>query len=170
MRWILSEIREYKGVPSTRKDYYTWIGARSTASILLKAGCHHVRACTEPGFEVSANTVRRSTVEASEWGNKFLYDIWTTGRKEVNIEEIAKNKVKVCIGLPFNLLEWSVHTSKNSNSFIASKGNWKSWQHQKKLAGKESQRCFFFVSFSCNFICAFVLDFFSNFQREVSTS
>lgn len=105
MRWILSEIREYKGVPSTRKDYYTWIGARSTASILLKAGCHHVRACTEPGFEVSANTVRRSTVEASEWGNKFLYDIWTTGRKEVNIEEIAKNKVKVCIGLPFNLLE-----------------------------------------------------------------
>jgi hypothetical protein len=27
MQWILSETRAYKGVLSTREDYYTWIGA-----------------------------------------------------------------------------------------------------------------------------------------------
>lgn len=95
MRWILSEIRAYKEVLSTREDYCAWIGARSTASVLLKAGCHHVKACTEPNFEVSANSVRRSTAEASEWSKKFLSDIWSKGGKEVSIEESLKNKQKL---------------------------------------------------------------------------
>lgn len=104
MRWILSEIRAYKEVLSTREDYCAWIGARSTASVLLKAGCHHVKACTEPNFKVSANSVRRSTAEASEWSKKFLSDIWSKGGKEVSIEESLKNKQKVCNWLLFFIL------------------------------------------------------------------
>jgi hypothetical protein len=30
-------------------------------------------------------------------GKKFLSDIWMIGRKEINIEELMKNKEKVCI-------------------------------------------------------------------------
>jgi hypothetical protein len=51
MRWVLSETRAFKSVLSAREDYYAWIGARSTASVLLKAGCNHVRVSTYPILE-----------------------------------------------------------------------------------------------------------------------
>jgi hypothetical protein len=38
MRWVLSETRAFKSVLSSREDYCPWIGARSTDSVLLKAG------------------------------------------------------------------------------------------------------------------------------------
>jgi hypothetical protein len=34
-----------------------------------------MKTCTDPNFEVPVDSVRRSTVEASEWGKKFLSDI-----------------------------------------------------------------------------------------------
>jgi hypothetical protein len=72
MRWILSKTHAYKGVLSTQKDYCAWIGARSTASVLLKDGCQNMKACTEHDFEVSTDSVRRSAVEASEWGKILI--------------------------------------------------------------------------------------------------
>jgi hypothetical protein len=51
IQWILSETRTYRSVFSTKEDYCAWIGTRSTASILLKAGCSHVRSCTDPDFK-----------------------------------------------------------------------------------------------------------------------
>jgi hypothetical protein len=41
MRWVLSETQTFKGVVSTRDNYCAWIGAQSTASVLLKVGCNH---------------------------------------------------------------------------------------------------------------------------------
>lgn len=130
MRWILSEIRAYKNVLSTREDYCAWIGTRSTASILLKAGCQHIKACSEPDFDVSAENVRRSTTEASEWGRKFLSDIWSKGGKEVSVEEAAKNSEKVSKQLPcfcyyFHSTDRTGVCSfslKIENSFAASEG------------------------------------------------
>jgi hypothetical protein len=78
MCWILSETRTYKGVLSTQEDYCAWIDARSTTSIMVKAGCHHVKAYSEPDFKVYADKVKRSIIEASEWG-KCFYLIY--GRK-----------------------------------------------------------------------------------------
>jgi hypothetical protein len=95
MCWILSETHVYKDVLSTREDYCAWIGTRSTTSVLLKAGCNHVRTCMEPNFKVSTDNVQRSIVEASEWSKKLLSDIWTKGGKKINIEESMKNKEKV---------------------------------------------------------------------------
>jgi hypothetical protein len=103
MRWVLSETRAFKGVLSAREDYCAWTGTRSTDSFLLKAGCNHVRACTDPDFRVSTNHVRRSTVEASEWSKNFLCDIWKKGRKELSIEESIKNREKVHALLPSSL-------------------------------------------------------------------
>jgi hypothetical protein len=71
MGWVLSATREFKGVLSVGEDYCAWIGARSTVSILLKAGYKHVKACTDPDFKVPADNVQRSTVEALEWSKKF---------------------------------------------------------------------------------------------------
>jgi hypothetical protein len=48
-------------------------------------------------FRVFADSVRRSTVEASKWSKKFLSDVWNKGEKEINIEELMKNREKVCI-------------------------------------------------------------------------
>jgi hypothetical protein len=103
MRWVLSETRAFKSVLSAREDCCAWIGARSTASVLLKARCNHVRACTYPNFKVSADHVRRSTVEALEWSKKFLSKIWKRGGKELSIEEYIKNREKVCTLLPSSL-------------------------------------------------------------------
>jgi hypothetical protein len=72
MRWVLSETRAFKSVLSAREDYCAWIDTRITTSVLLKARCNHMRACTNPNFRVSANHVRRSTIEASEWSKKFI--------------------------------------------------------------------------------------------------
>jgi hypothetical protein len=83
IRWVLNETRAFKGILSAREDYCAWIGARSTASVLLKARCKHVKTCTNPNFKVSVDDVRRSTVEALEWSKKFLSKIWKRGGKIV---------------------------------------------------------------------------------------
>jgi hypothetical protein len=90
MRWVLKETRAFEGVLSAREDYYAWIGARSIASVLLKVGCKHMKACSDPNFKVSADHVRRSTVEALEWSKKFLSEIWKRDGKELGIEESIK--------------------------------------------------------------------------------
>jgi hypothetical protein len=56
-----------------------------------------VKTCTKPDFKVSTDNVQRSTVEASKWSKKFLSDVWNKGEKEINIEELMKNREKVCI-------------------------------------------------------------------------
>jgi hypothetical protein len=60
MRSILSEIRAYKIILSTREDYCASIGARSTASFLLKVGYAHMKICIDPDFEVFVDSARRS--------------------------------------------------------------------------------------------------------------
>jgi hypothetical protein len=95
MRWVLRETYHFKGVLSAREEYCAWIGTQSTASVLLKSRCNQVRAWTDPDFKVSADHVRRSTIKASEWFEKFLYEIWKRGGKELSIEESIKNKEKV---------------------------------------------------------------------------
>jgi hypothetical protein len=110
MRWVLSETRAYKIVLSAQEYYCAWIGARSTASVLLKVGCNHLKVCTDPDFRVSADHVRISTNEASKWTKKFLSDIWKKGRKEISIEESIKNRENVCILLPLSLPAWGMHT------------------------------------------------------------
>jgi hypothetical protein len=57
MRWVLSETRAFKGVLSAWEDNCAWIGAWSTASVLLKAGCKLVKTCTNPDFKVSVDDV-----------------------------------------------------------------------------------------------------------------
>jgi hypothetical protein len=47
---------------------------QSTASVLLKPRCNHVRTCTERDFKDSTDNVQRSVVKASEWSKKFLSD------------------------------------------------------------------------------------------------
>jgi hypothetical protein len=75
MRWILGKVGAFKGILSTREDYCTWIGAWRIASVLLKAGCSHIKTCMDLDFKVSVENVKKSTVEALEWGQKFLSDM-----------------------------------------------------------------------------------------------
>jgi hypothetical protein len=96
MRWVLSETRAFKGVLSAQEDYCAWIGARSTASVLLKARCKHMRACTDLDFKVSADHVRRSTAKTLEWSKKVLSETGKRGGKELSIVESTKNREKVC--------------------------------------------------------------------------
>jgi hypothetical protein len=97
MWWMLSETRAYKSVLLAREDYCAWICARST---LLKAGCNLLKICNDPDFKVSADHIRRSTIEASELSKKFLFDIWKKCGKEISIEKTIKNREKVCSLLP----------------------------------------------------------------------
>jgi hypothetical protein len=41
-----------------------------------------MKACRDLDFKVSGDDVRRSTVEALEWSQKFLSEIWRRGGKE----------------------------------------------------------------------------------------
>jgi hypothetical protein len=72
MKWIYGEVGAFKGIFSTREDYCAWIGARSTNSVLLKVSYGHLKTCLDPDFEVTMESVRRSTIEASEWGIFYL--------------------------------------------------------------------------------------------------
>ena len=95
MRWVLSDTSAFKGVLSAREDYCSWIGARSTALVLLKARCKHVKTYIDPDFKVSIDDVRRSTVEASRWSKNFLSEIWKMGGKELSSEKSINNREKV---------------------------------------------------------------------------
>jgi hypothetical protein len=75
MQWVLSENRAYKSFLSAREYYCAWIGARRTTLVLMKAGCIHLRTCTNPDSRVSADHVQRLTVEPSECSKKFLSNI-----------------------------------------------------------------------------------------------
>jgi hypothetical protein len=46
--WVLSETCAFKSVLSAREDYCAWISARSTASVLLKVRCNHLKICIDP--------------------------------------------------------------------------------------------------------------------------
>jgi hypothetical protein len=111
MRWVLSDISAFKGVLSAREDYCSWIGARSTALVLLKVGCNHVRDYTDLDFSVSADHVQRSTIEPSEWSKKFLSEIWKRDEKELNIEESINNREKVSTMSPSSLASEHAHTN-----------------------------------------------------------
>jgi hypothetical protein len=95
MRWILKETQAFKDILSDRQDFCDWIGAQSTTSVLLKGECKHVKTCTDPDFNVSADNVRWLTIEASKWSKKFLSEIWKRCGKELSIEECIKNREKV---------------------------------------------------------------------------
>jgi hypothetical protein len=111
MRWVLSETCAFKSVLSAQEDYCAWIGTRSTASVLLKGGCNHVRACTDPNFRVSTDHIQRSTVEALEWSKKFLYDIWKRGKRNKH-RRIYKEKGEGLYFVTFVLtIVWCVHTN-----------------------------------------------------------
>jgi hypothetical protein len=56
-----------------------------------------MKTCIDPNFEVSVENVKRSTIEALERGMKFLYDIWSKGGKEIDLEESKKNRENVSI-------------------------------------------------------------------------
>jgi hypothetical protein len=88
MRWILSETRDYKSVLSAQEDYCAWICTLSTASVLVKSRCNHVKTCTDLDFRVSTDSVRRSTVKALEWSKKshLIYGI------EVERKSTLKNQ------------------------------------------------------------------------------
>lgn len=66
---------------------------------LLRVGYGYMKACLDPDFKLSIENVRRSTVEALEWG-KILSDIWSKGGKEIALEESKKNREKVYIYQP----------------------------------------------------------------------
>lgn len=53
---------------------------------LLRVGYGYMKACLDPDFKLPVENVRRSTVEALEWG-KILSDIWSKGGKEIALEE-----------------------------------------------------------------------------------
>jgi hypothetical protein len=46
--------------------------------VLFRAGCGHLKTYLDPDFKVSKEHVKRSTVEASKWGNNFCL---TYGRR-----------------------------------------------------------------------------------------
>lgn len=79
-RWIHAKVGAFNGILSTRGDYCAWICARSTTSVLLKAGCSHLKACLDSDFNVPMENVKRSTIEASEWG-KFSIRYMAKGWK-----------------------------------------------------------------------------------------
>lgn len=83
MRWVFSKICMYKRVLSTLEDYCTWIGAQSTALVLLKVNCQHVKACTDPDFEVSVDNVKRSAIDASEWGKSYYLIYGTKAERKL---------------------------------------------------------------------------------------
>jgi hypothetical protein len=109
MQWVLNETRAFKSVLSLREDYCAWIGGRSTASVLMTARRNHVKVCTNPDFRVSADHVRRMTIEALECSKKILSEIWKKGKKEISIKESIYNMEKVCTFLPWSLLLRGMH-------------------------------------------------------------
>jgi hypothetical protein len=57
MWWVLSETHAYKSVLSAREDYCAWICDQSTALVLLKVGCNHLKICIDHDFRVSADSI-----------------------------------------------------------------------------------------------------------------
>jgi hypothetical protein len=142
MRWIHGEVGAFKVILSTQEDYCAWIGAQSTSLVLLRAGFGHLKTCLDPDFKVSIEHVKRSTVEASEWGKNFLFDIWLKGEKEIALEESKKNRDKVYIYqllLSFVLLQRSMHVILISNLLWARKAAKKVVAIRKSLQPKEPE-------------------------------
>lgn len=72
MEWIDGEVESFDKVLSTWDDYCAWIDARSTTSVLEKAGCEHVKTVERPNFKISFENVKTPLDVASNAGQKFL--------------------------------------------------------------------------------------------------
>jgi hypothetical protein len=92
IQWIGEEVEAFDEIPSDRRDFFAFSGARGIAAILEKAGCQHVKATAQPESILSADNAKDPSVEASTLGGKFYSDVWMKGGREMADEAIKRNE------------------------------------------------------------------------------
>jgi hypothetical protein len=75
-----------------REDICAFSGARGVAAILEKAGCEHVKAAAHAETTFSVNDTKDPSAEATLMGQKFYFDVWVNGDRELANEIIKKNE------------------------------------------------------------------------------
>ena len=60
-------------------------------SLLEKAGCDHAKAVIQPDFSVSANDIKEPSAEATALSEKFYFEVWMNGGREITDEAIREN-------------------------------------------------------------------------------
>lgn len=81
VKWIAMEVDAFGELLSTWGDYCAWMGARSAALLLEKAGCEHAKGMIHPDHKVSLDLIKLPSSKASDFGWKFFTDIWNAGEK-----------------------------------------------------------------------------------------
>jgi hypothetical protein len=77
---------------SGRGDVCAFSGARGVASILVKAGCEHVKIRAEAEAAFSIDDTKDPSAEASLVGGKIFTDVWENGSRGMAHEIIKKSE------------------------------------------------------------------------------
>ena len=75
-----------------RGDICAFSGARGITAILEKAGCEHVKAVAQAEAAFSLNDMKDPSAKATLMGEKFYFDVWVNGGRELAHEIIKKNE------------------------------------------------------------------------------
>jgi hypothetical protein len=92
VQWISGEVEAFDEILSDQGDFCTFVGARGVAMILEKAGCEHVKVAAQPGFVFSADDTKDPSTEASTLSERFYFDVWMKGGRQMADEAIRKNE------------------------------------------------------------------------------
>jgi hypothetical protein len=92
VRWIEGEVEDFDEVLTSRGDFYACVGARGAMSLLQKAGYERAKAIIQPEFSVSADDIEEPSAEAMALGEKFYFEVWANGGREIADEAIRQIK------------------------------------------------------------------------------
>jgi hypothetical protein len=90
--WISGEAEAFEEILTDRGDICAFTGARGIATILVKAGCDHVKAVAQTEATFSTDDTRDHSTKATLVGEKFYSDVWVNDGQELANKIIKKNE------------------------------------------------------------------------------
>jgi hypothetical protein len=92
VEWLSGEVETFEEILSDRGDVCVFSGARGISSILLNAGCDHIKTIAQSKAAFSIDDTKDPSAEATLMGGKFYNDVWVSGGRELTHE--IKKRVK----------------------------------------------------------------------------
>jgi hypothetical protein len=92
IQWIGEEVEAFEEILSDCEDFCAFAGARGVVAVLEKTGCEHEKAVAQAETIFSADDTKEPSTKATLMDDKFYYDIWMKGRREMADEAIKKSE------------------------------------------------------------------------------
>jgi hypothetical protein len=92
IQWIGEEVEGFEEILSDHWDFCAFAGARGVVAVFEKTGCEHDKVVAQAETIFSVDDTKEPSTKATLMDDKFYYDIWMKGGREMADEAIKKSE------------------------------------------------------------------------------